>query len=107
MNSPPVGVTTISESKMSADGSGGSEPVHEAKLPIGKGVAAVAFVVSPSSAFGPLKLQLPSTNVLPSGPVLSFRYAQPSAYSQGCPVPSVLMSPNTSITAPDCNSSIA
>ena len=44
-----------------AAGSTGEDPY----VPMGKGDEAVSFVVSPSRAFGPLKVQLPSTNVSP------------------------------------------
>lgn len=66
--------------------------------PVGNGLAAPALVVSPSNAFGPLKNQFPTVKVEPSGPVLLFLYAQPSKCSQSSPVPSVSMSPKTSIT---------
>ena len=72
MNSPSVGVTTTSDSSRSGAGAGGVPP-QDVNVPIGNGVVAVAFVVSPSSALGPLNDQLPRVNDVPSGPVPVFR----------------------------------
>ena len=77
------------------------------KVPIGNAEVAVALEVAPSRALIPENVQLLILKVEPSGPVSSTRYAQPSSYSQGCPVPSVSMSPNTSTTTPLSNNSIA
>jgi hypothetical protein len=63
-------------------------------VPMGIGVVAVALPEPPSKPFTPLKVQFDKTKELPSGPDSLTRYAQPSAYSQGSPVPSVFISPN-------------
>ena len=74
--------------------------------PTSIGLPASVFVAAPLNSPFPT-VQLASWKLGPSGPVPLLRYAHPSLYSHPSPVPSVLTSPNVSITTPSRKSSIA